>query len=75
MLTGVRTQKMRFATWDEVDLEKSIWEIPAEQMKMRMPHIVPLSTQVVELFKQLKPITGHYLCIFNGRNNRSKPIS
>lgn len=51
MLIGVRTQEMRFATWDEVDLEKGIWEIPAERMKMRRPHIVPLSTQVVDLFK------------------------
>ena len=74
-LTGVRTQEMRFATWDEVDLEKGIWEIPAERMKMRRPHIVPLSTQVIDLFKQLKPITGHYPYIFIGRNNRSKPIS
>ncbi|MFV9232435.1 MULTISPECIES: tyrosine-type recombinase/integrase [Citrobacter freundii complex] len=75
MLTGVRTQEMRFATWEEVDLEKGIWEIPAERMKMRRPHIVPLSTQVVDLFKQLKPITGQYPYIFIGRNNRSKPIS
>ncbi|HII2275694.1 TPA: tyrosine-type recombinase/integrase, partial [Escherichia coli] len=37
--------------------------------------IVPLSTQVIDLFKQLKPITGHYPYIFIGRNNRSKPIS
>ncbi|AWC74831.1 integrase [Serratia marcescens] len=75
MLTGVRTQEMRFATWDEVDLEKGIWEIPAERMKMRRPHIVPLSTQVIHLFEQLKPITGHYPYIFIGRNNRCKPIS
>lgn len=44
-------------------------------MKMRRPHIVPLSTQVIDLFKQLKPITAHYPYIFIGRNNRSKPIS
>ena len=44
-------------------------------MKMRRPHIVPISTQVVELFKQLQPITGHYPYIFIGRNNRRKPIS
>ncbi len=44
-------------------------------MKMRRPHIVPLSTQVIGLFKQIKPITGHYPYIFIGRNNRSKPIS
>lgn len=75
MLTGVRTQEMRFATWQEIDLERAIWEIPAERMKMRRPHMVPLSTQVIELFRQLQPITGHYPYIFIGRNNRRKPIS
>ncbi|HHK8232693.1 TPA: tyrosine-type recombinase/integrase [Serratia marcescens] len=75
MLTGVRTQEMRFATWEEIDFERGIWEIPAERMKMRRLHIVPLSTQVVELLKQLQPITGHYPYIFIGRNNRRKPIS
>ncbi len=75
MLTGVRTQEMRFATWNKTDLEKEIWEIPAERMKMRRPHILPLSPQVVELFKQLYPITGRYRYIFSGRNNSNKPIS
>ncbi len=42
---------------------------------MRRSHIVPLTTQVIDLFKQLKPITGHYPYIFIGRNNHSKPIS
>ena len=78
MLTGVRKQEMRFATREGVDLDKGVkgvWEIPAERMKMRRPHLVPLSSQVVDLFQQLKPITGHYLYIFIGRNNRKKPIS
>lgn len=75
MLTGVRIQEIRFATWDEVDFEKGIWEIPSERMKMRRPHIVPLAGQVIALYKQLEPITGHYPYVFIGRNNRSKPIS
>ncbi|WP_145572553.1 tyrosine-type recombinase/integrase [Yersinia mollaretii] len=75
MLTGVRTKEMRFATWQEIDLESGLWEIPAERMKMRRPHIVPLSTQVIALFKQLLPITGHYPYIFIGRNDHKKPIS
>lgn len=75
MLTGVRTQEMRFATWKEVDLEKGVWEIPAERVKMRRPHIVSLSAQAANLFKQLKPITRHYSYVFIDRNNRSKPIS
>ncbi|EEU2439340.1 tyrosine-type recombinase/integrase [Escherichia coli] len=75
MMTGVKTQEMRFATWSEIDLIKGIWEIPAERMKMRRPHIVPLSSQVIELFKQLQPITSDYPYVFIGRNDRRKPIS
>ncbi|GDC54169.1 phage integrase central domain-containing protein [Escherichia coli] len=75
MMTGVRTQEMRFATWSEIDLIKGIWEIPAERMKMRRPHIVPLSSQVIELFKKLQPITSDYPYVFIGRNDRRKPIS
>ena len=75
MLTGVRTQEMRFATWDEVDLDKGLWGIPSDRMKRRRPHTVPLSAQIVDLFKQFKPTIGHYPYIFIGRNNRSKPIS
>jgi len=75
MLKGVRTQEVRFATWDEVDLEKSVWEISAERMKMRRSHLMPLSAKVIGLFSQLKPITEHYPYIFIGRNNCSKPIS
>lgn len=50
MLTAVRTTELIRATWDEIDLENAVWEIPAERMKMGAPHIVPLSKQVVELF-------------------------
>lgn len=75
MLTGVRTQELRFAQWEDIDFEKQLWEIPAEVMKMKRPHIVPMSDQVVDLFKSLKPITGQYPLVFIGRNDRTKPIS
>ncbi|MGP3002639.1 tyrosine-type recombinase/integrase [Serratia bockelmannii] len=75
MLTGVRTQELRFARWQDIDFEKRLWEIPPEVMKMKRPHIVPLSEQVVELFQSLKPITGMYPLVFIGRNDRTKPIS
>lgn len=75
MLTGVRTQELRFARWEDIDFEKKLWEIPAEVMKMKRPHIVPLSDQVVALFESLKPITGLYPLVFVGRNDRTKPIS
>lgn len=75
MLTGVRTQELRFARWQDIDFEKRLWEIPPEVMKMKRPHIVPLSEQVVGLFQSLKPITGMYPLVFIGRNDRTKPIS
>ena len=75
MLTGVRTQELRFARWGDINFEKRLWEIPAEVMKMKRPHIVPMSDQVVELFESLKPITGLYPLVLVGRNDRTKPIS
>lgn len=75
MQTGVRTQELRFARWEDIDFEKRLWEIPPEVMKMKRPHIVPLSEQVVELFQSLKPLTGMYPLVFVGRNDRTKPIS
>lgn len=52
MLTFVRTSELRFAKWDEINFERAVWEIPAERMKMRKPHIVPLSKQAIQLFKE-----------------------
>lgn len=75
LLTAVRTQELRFARWQDIDLEKGIWEIPAEVMKMKRSHIVPLSKQVIELFNSLKPLSGHYELVFIGRNDHRKPIS
>ncbi|MHA4940918.1 tyrosine-type recombinase/integrase [Enterobacter hormaechei] len=75
MLTGVRTQELRFARWEDINFEKRLWEIPAEVMKMKRPHIVPMSDQVVALFESIKPITGLYPLVFIGRNDRTKPIS
>ncbi|EIV5841402.1 MULTISPECIES: tyrosine-type recombinase/integrase [Klebsiella] len=75
MLTAVRTQELRFARWEDINFEKRLWEIPAEVMKMKRPHIVPMSDQVIALFESLKPITGLYPLVFIGRNDRTKPIS
>jgi len=66
---------MRFTTWNEDDLRKGIWQIPAVRMKMRRPHVILLSNQVRTLFKQLRPINEHYPYILPEDNNRSKPIS
>ncbi len=54
----VRSGELRAALWDEIDFDTKTWTIPAGRMKMRRPHIVPLATQVVELFGGLKLLTG-----------------
>lgn len=75
ILTMVRTNELRGARWEEFDLDKGVWAIPAERMKMRAPHIVPLSRQVLGVLGQLKPITGRYDLVFPGRSDVNKPIS
>ncbi|EOK7547052.1 tyrosine-type recombinase/integrase [Escherichia coli] len=75
MITGVRTIELRAALWQEFDLDNAIWEIPAERMKMRRPHLVPLSSQAVDLLNELKIMTGNYRYVFPGRNDPNRPMS
>jgi integrase len=75
ILTMVRTVELRGARWEEFDFEKNIWSIPAERMKMRAPHLVPLSRQALALITELRPITGNYELLLPGRSDRQKPIS
>ncbi len=70
MLTFVRTIELRAAEWSEVDLKNSEWRIPAARMKMKQEHIVPLSSQSVDLLKELKKYTGGRQYIFP---NQQKP--
>ncbi|GKW23862.1 integrase [Pectobacterium carotovorum subsp. carotovorum] len=75
MLTGVRTIELRQAEWKEFDFEKGLWEVPKERMKMRRPHLVPLSNQVIDALQQLYAVTGRYNLVFPGRNDITKPMS
>ena len=75
ILTGVRTGELRGAFWNEFDLEKAVWEIPAERMKMKRPHLVLLSTQALEIVQQLKVMSGQYPLVFPGRNDPRKTMS
>lgn len=74
-LTFVRTGELRGARWAEIDFDKAEWRIPAERMKMREEHIVPLSTQVIEALHELHPLTGRTPLLFPGRSNVNKPVS
>jgi integrase len=73
-LTFVRTNELIGAEWDEFDLDAKLWMIPAERMKMRTEHIVPLSDQAVAILTELKVMAGKSRFVFPGRN-RDKPIS
>lgn len=75
MLTGTRTIELRAAEWHEFDLNKGIWQIPADRMKMRRPHVVPLSSQVKQLLEEINQITGRVRYVFPGRNDSGKTMS
>jgi integrase len=74
-MTFVRTTELIGARWSEFDLEAARWDIPAERMKMKTPHIVPLSAQAVNLLKTLQLITGHSALLFPGERDHEKSMS
>lgn len=58
MHTFLRTSEVRFGMWEEVDPQAELWRIPAERMKMRTEHIVPLTPQTIDILRQLRDIAG-----------------
>jgi integrase len=74
-LTFVRTSELIEAKWSEFDLDASRWDIPAERMKMRTPHVVPLARQTVDVLEMLRPLSGGSDWLFRGDRDRSKPMS
>ncbi len=74
-MTFVRTSELIGARWAEIDLEAERWDIPAERMKMKTPHIVPLSSQAVNVLKTLHLISGHGALVFPGERDHEKPMS
>lgn len=73
-LVFTRPGELRHMRWDELDFEKAEWHIPAHKMKLRQPHIVPLSTQSLEILKEIKPLTGSGFYVFPGRTS-NRPMS
>lgn len=73
-LTFVRTNELIGAEWSEFDVEKKLWTIPEERMKMKTEHIVPLSRQTLVLLEELKSLSGGSSFLLPGRNV-AKPIS
>ena len=71
----VRPGELRHAEWLEIDFEKAEWRIPAEKMKMKVIHVVPLSKQVLATLKDLQPLTGGGKYLFPALGRTDRPMS
>ena len=74
-LVFVRPGELRQAQWSEFDLDGAIWRIPGERMKMKAAHLVPLSTQAVDVLRELQALTGKGNFVFPGLRSASRPMS
>jgi integrase len=74
-LVFVRPGELRQAEWKEINFEQAEWKIPEEKMKMRILHIVPLSTQAIEIFKEIEPLTGRGRYVFPSLRTAKRPMS
>ncbi|WP_408587595.1 tyrosine-type recombinase/integrase [Novosphingobium sp.] len=71
----VRPGELRHAEWSEIDLERSLWTIPASKTKMRKEHVVPLSRQAIAILKGVEPLTGPSGYVFPSVRTRRRPMS
>lgn len=74
-LLFVRPGELRNAEWNEFDLEKAEWQLPAQKMKMRRPHKVPLARQAIEIIERLRKITGSGQYLFPSIRSNLRPMS
>ena len=74
-LTFVRTGELIGARWSEFDLQAGRWDIPASRMKMKTPHVVPLSAQALDVLQTLHLLTGERDLLFPGERDHAKPMS
>lgn len=71
----VRPGELRRAEWSEFDFESARWTIPAAKMKMRRPHVVPLSTQSLAILDQAKELSKHQTYVFSALYPGTRPMS
>lgn len=71
----VRPGELRQAEWAEIDVDKAVWSIPVEKMKMRRPHKVPLSRQALAMIEELRELTGHRQHLFPCVGSPRRPMS
>ena len=73
--TATRPGEVRGARWSEFDMDAALWIIPAERMKMKVEHRVPLSRQALQVLQAMRPISGDRELVFPSPTYRSKPLS
>jgi integrase len=74
-LVFVRPGELRTAEWKEIDFENRQWKIPAEKMKMKQPHIVPLADQAIQILEEIYPLTCRSRYVFPSARSAARPIS
>ena len=74
-LVFVRPGELRHAEWSEIDFDTAEWNIPAQRMKMKEPHLVPLSMQALEILKELHPLTSNSRYLFPSIRTNIRPMS
>jgi integrase len=74
-LVFTRPGELRCAEWAEIDLDAGEWTIPAERMKLRIAHLVPLSSQAIAILRDLQPLTGAGRFVFPGARSVKQPLS
>lgn len=74
-LLFVRPGELRQMEWTEIDFDAAEWNIPAEKMKTRTPHLVPFSTQALQILREVHPLTGDGRYVFPNTRTRHRPMS
>ncbi|HED3282549.1 TPA: tyrosine-type recombinase/integrase, partial [Enterobacter hormaechei subsp. xiangfangensis] len=75
LLTLVRPSEASGTRWAEIDLDAKLWTIPAERMKAKREHIIPLSPQALDILEVMKPISAHREHVFPSRNDPKQPMN
>lgn len=74
-LVFVRPGELRHAEWTEINFDLAEWKIPAEKMKMRSPHIIPLSKQSIQILRDIEPLTGQGRYVFPSLRSTERAMS
>lgn len=75
LLTLVRPSEAAGTRWDEIDTKGKLWTIPAERMKSKRPHLIPLSSQALTILEMMRPISANRKHVFPSRNDPKQPMN